>query len=272
MKNSTIKIISVLIVLSVITGLCSCSFKKEGTPGIGTTNRSVTVSTEKKKEVEPTDRTVTAVAPQGNEEIIKYFNKALSKFRNNDYEFVKSKNTVLRSYSAGSLTSVSGSTESYITMLKSAVGDMMGVGSLDTSYFLGDDMVAAFPISSISQDKIDSCEATAEGSNVILTFKMKQLSDDGATTVSSLTKDYITPDAFSNRIKGYSATAQSPSVSYSNVTLTAVIDYSTTGFVSVDIGFVSSFSMHELSLAYVKGGPVKGSTDTTVTYKSFAEK
>lgn len=270
MKNTGLKILCIIIILSVVGGLCSCS--KDGDEDeIVTTNRPVTISGTSDKTIKSTDKTIVAVAPEGEEEIIRYFNKSLSDFRSASFDFVKKDETVLTSCSAGSLETISGATDSYRSTLRKALGDMMGVVSLETTYFAGDDITQAFAIKELSVETIAEAKASANGSQVTVEFKIKQNSADGSDAINMMTGDYMTLEAFNAKISGYGAAADSTSVNIKNVTLKAVIDYSTGNFISVDVGYNSSFSMGTLNLDYVSGGPVRASTRTTIKYHSFKE-
>ncbi len=270
MSNRAIRILSILIILCVVTGLCACS-GKNGEDEPATTNRPVTLQGEVSKTVKPTDKTVVAVAPVGEEEIIKYFNESLTDFRNSEFDFVKKDSCVLTSCSAGSLESISGATDSYRSTLKKALGDMMGVASLETTYFAGDDISRAFAIKELNTDNVSQATASADGNRVTVAFTIRQNSADGSDAVSLVSGDYMTLAAFNSRISQYGATADSTSVNMKNVTLRAVIDYSTKNFVAIDIEYNSSFSMGTLNLAYVSGGPVKATTKTVTKYSNFKE-
>ncbi len=270
MKDTGLKILSAIIIFAVVLGLCSCGIDGND-DDIKTTNRPVTISSATSKTVKPTDKNVVATAPQGDEEILKYFNTALKIFRNSTFDFVKKDSCTLTSYSAGSLETVSGATDSYKSALRSALGDIMGVYSLESTYFAGDDITNVFAIKELSADNISSAKASAEGSNVMVEFSLKQNAADGSDAISALTKEYMTNESLNNKISKYGATANSASARVSAVTLKAVIDYSTKNFVSVEIGFNTAVSMASLSLDYVSGGPVKGSTKTTIKYTNFKE-
>ncbi len=270
MKNTTIKILSFLIILCVVAGLCSCS--KEGEEEeIGTTNRPVTVSTDLTKTVRPTDKNVVAVAPEGEEEILKFFNGSLKLFRASAYDFVKKDSCTLYSYSAGSLSSVDSANDSYRAALKNALGDIMGVSSFESTYFAGDDVTEVFAIKELTADNISKMSATAEGSRVTVEFSIKQDSADGKEAISLLTKDFVTAESFNAKVSQYDATATGGTIKINNIRLKAVIDYSTRNFVDVEISFNTSFYIGTFKLAYVSGGPVSASTKTTIKYTNFKE-
>lgn len=270
MKDTGLKILSAIIVLSVVIGLCSCGINSNE-DDIKTTNRPVTVSSSTDKTVKVTDENIVAVAPEGDEDILNYFNTALKLFRNSTFDFVKKDKCVLTSYSAGSLEEVSGATDSYKSTLKSALGDIMGVYSLESTYFAGDDITNVFAIKELTAENIGSATASAEGNKVAVEFTINQNAVDGSDAVSVLTKEYMTDQSLNDKIAQYGAVADSASARVNAVTLKAVIDYSTKNFVSVEIGFNTVFSMASLSLDYVSGGPIQGSTKTTIQYTDFKE-
>ena len=270
MKNSFIKIISFVIVFCTVLGLCACS-KKQGTQGIATTNRQVTRSSAESKTQTTVGKTSAATAPQGKAAILKYFNDSVKIFNNRTYDFTKSFNCTLQSCSLGSLTSVSGATDSYKSTLRSAVGDMMGVSKLDTSYYAGDDISSVFTIKELDEKCIESIKASADGNKVTVEISLKQLSADGTASVSYLTKDYPTPESFSQKISDYKISATSTSVKSSSAKVKVVVDNSTKNFVSVEISFKTNYSAQELNLGYITGGPVSGVTQTVITYKNFKE-
>lgn len=273
MKNNVIRVISLLMVFSVIFGLCSCKLThKKTTNGVMTTNRVPTLPSSSKNTAKKSDNTVKAIAPEGDEEIIKYFNNSLTYFRSNDFEFTRKKSTTLESYSAGTLATVEGATQSYQSALKSAIGDMMGVGSLETMYYIGDDISAAFAIKAIAPEYLKKCSAKAEDSNVKLTFEYKQYITEEESGITKLTGDYVGSGGFSSKIREYGASPSEAKAEISGIKLTAVIDYSTNNFVSLKIEFTSKFSAKSISLDYVSGGPVSGTTKTTISYGSFVEK
>lgn len=272
MKNRIIKIVSLLIVFSVITGLCSCKLAKKEVAGISTTHRPLTLPSSSSSSAKTTDLLVKAVVPKGEEAIIDYFNKSLKYFRENDFEFTRKKSTKLSSYSAGSLTSVSGATSSYVSALESACSDMMGVGSLDTSYFIGDDISAAFAIKEVSPDFLKKCSAVAEENRVNLTFEYNQYVGDDKTALSQLTGDYLTDGSFASNIRGYGASVSKATATVSGIKLSAVIDYSTRNFISIKIEFTTSFYVESVAFDYVSGGPVNGKTKTVISYGDFREK
>ncbi len=270
MKDKGLKILSLIIVLSVVFGLCACGDDGDSDE-IQTTNRSVTVSSQNDKTVKTTDENVVAVAPEGEQEILNYFNNALKLFKNSTFDFSKKDECSLTSYSAGSLNDVSGATDSYKKTLKSAVGDMVGVNSLETTYFAGDDITNVFAIKELSLENATNISAQAQGSQVTVEFDVTQNAVDGSDAVSAVTKNYLTNETLNSKISSYGATAQGTSVRISNVKLKAVIDYSTKNFISIDISFNTQFSISNLALDYVSGGPVAGSTKTTIKYKDFKE-
>ncbi|MBQ8227533.1 MAG: hypothetical protein IJZ88_00820 [Clostridia bacterium] len=270
MKNNAIKILSLLIVLCSVAGLCSCNINQDE-EDIKTTNRPVTVSTDITKTVKTTDENVVAVAPKGDEEILKYFNGSLKLFRSTTYDFVKKNTCTLTSCSTGSLASVRGATDSYRNALNNAVGDMAGVSSLESTYFAGDDVTEAFAIKELSAENISEMSATAEGNKVTVEFSIKKDSADGSDAVSILTKDYMTIESFNSKVSQYGASTTGATVKVSNVKLKAVIDYSTRNFVSVEISFNTNFNMGSLDFDYVFGGPVSASTKTTIKYTDFKE-
>lgn len=270
MKNNAIKILSLLIVLCTVAGLCSCGKNPED-EDVKTTNRPVTVSTDITKKVQTTDENVVAVAPEGEENILKYFNGSLKRFRGSAYDFVKKDTCTLTSCSTGSLNSENGATDSYRAALKNALGDMMGVSSLESTYFAGDDVSEVFAIKELTAENISEMSATAEGNKVTVEFSIKKNSADGFDAVSLLTNDYMTVEGLNGKISQYDASSTGATVKVSNVKLKAVIDYSTRNFVSVEISFNTSFHIGSLKLAYVSGGPVNASTKTTIKYTDFKE-
>lgn len=273
MKKNIIRIVSLLIVFSVITGLCSCKLMHKPTTSAGeTTNRSLTLPSESKSSVKKTNYEITAIAPEGKEAIIKYFNDALKYFDYNDFEFTRKKSTTLQSYYAGSLANVEGATQSYTSTLKSACGDMMGVGSLDTTYYIGDDISSAFAIKPVEDEYLKKCSASAEKNHVKVVFEYKQFIGEDVPGVSKLTGDYMTSSTFSQKIRSYGASPSEASAEISGIKLSAIIDYSTGNFVSVKVEFTTSFSVKSIALDYVSGGPVNGTTKTVISYGSFKEK
>ncbi len=271
MKNNILRILSFLIVLCVITGLCSCKLTQKKPAGIMTTHRSMTLSSATSP-VKKTNLSVEAVAPKGDEEIIDYFNKSLDYFYNNDFEFTRNKKTTLESYSAGSLSSVSGATQSYQPTLRSACSDMMGVSSLKTTYYIGDDISSAFQIKPVSAEYLKSCSAKAEKNLVKIVFDFNPFLGDEGTSLNRLTRDYMTAGSFAQKIRSYGASASETKSSISGIRLSAVIDYSTKNFTSVKIEFTTSFSASSIGFDYVSGGPVSGTTKTVITYGDFTEK
>lgn len=272
MKNIIIKTVSLLIVFCTIVGLCSCKLTHKQIDGIMTTNRPHTLPSSNNNSVKVTDQSVIAIAPEGDEAIIKYFNDALSNFYENDFEFIRKKSVTLRSYSAGSLSSVSGSTESYRSALQSACSDMMGVGSLETQYYIGDDISSAFAINEVSEELLKGCSASAEENKVKLSFEYKTHVGESDNTLDKLTRDYMTAGAFSQKIRSYGASYSSAEADLSSIKLSAVIDYSTKNFISIKIEFNTSFKSDSISFDYVSGGPLSGTTKTVISYGSFNEK
>ena len=272
MKNRIIKIISLVMVFAVITGLCSCKLTHKEVAGIMTTNRQVTLPTATRKDSVTTDFAVKAIAPEGDEAIIKYFNEALKIFYEHDFEFIKKKTTTLKKYSAGTLGSVSGATQSYLSTLKSACGDMMGVGSLETNFYFGDDISSFFEIAKINKTIISKCSASAKGSSVTVNFNYNAYSGDFNNSLKTLTHDFTTLTDFTSKIKRYGASFEQASTELGGIKLSAVIDYSTRHFISVKIEYTTSFSVEEMSFDYISGGPVKGKTNTVISYTDFKEK
>lgn len=271
MKNNLIRILSFIIVLSVITGLCSCKLTHKTPAGIMTTHRALTMSSATNP-AKKTDLSVTAIAPVGDEAIIDYFNKSLDYFINNDFEFTRNKSTKLESFSAGSLATVSGATESYQSMLRSACSDMMGVSSLKTTYYIGDDISSAFQIKAVEPDFIKKCSASAEKNLVKIKFEYNPFIGDDESSLSRLTSDRMTTSDFSMKIRSYGATSSETKVSISGIKLSAVIDYSTKNFTSLKIEFSTSFHVDSIGFDYVSGGPVTGTTKTVISYGDFKEK
>lgn len=272
MKNRVIKIISIVLVFAVITGLCSCKLTHKEVAGIMTTKRQVTLPTSTRKDNKTTDFAVIAIAPEGDEAIIKYFNDALEIFYEHDFEFIKKKTTTLKEYSAGSLSNVSGATQSYLSTLKSACGDMMGVGSLETNFYFGDNISSFFEIKSVNKKLVSKCSAAAEGSNVTIGFHYSADSGDFNNSLKTLTQDFMTLSDFTSKISRYGARFEEASAEISGIKLSAVIDYSTRHFVSVKIEYTTSFSVKEMTFDYISGGPVRGKTNTVISYTEFKEK
>ena len=271
MKENGLKFLSVIIVLCTVAGICSSCANNNANEDIKTTNRPVTISQSTSKTVKTTNENIVAIAPEGDEEILKYFNTSLKIFRNSTFDFTKKDSCKMTSYSAGSLNNINGATASYKSTLKSAIGDMMGVYTLESAYFAGDDISEVFAIKELTVDDINSAKATAEGSKVTVEFSVKQNAADGSDAVSLLTKNYMTSESFKQKISGYGATADSATARVTAVTLKAVIDYSTKNFVDIEIGYNTTFSVAKISLDYVSGGPVNGSTKTTIKYTDFKE-
>lgn len=272
MKNKLLKIISLIMVFCVITGLCSCKLTHKEFAGVMTTKRQVTLPTSSRNADLKNDNKVTAVAPEGDKAIIKCFNRALELFYNKDIEFTRKKTTKLESYSAGTLASVSGATSSYTSMLKSACGDMMGVGSLESAYYFGDDISFAFSIKPVSEDLIKKCSATAEGSNIKLSFDYNTYMGDFNDALKNLTSDFMSTSDFTKRISGYGANFSDATSEITSIKLSALIDYSTKTFVSVKIEYNAKYSVKEIAFDYVSGGPLKGTTKTVISYGGFKEK
>ncbi|MCQ2470426.1 MAG: hypothetical protein MJ147_00135 [Clostridia bacterium] len=272
MKNKLLKIVSLIIVFCVVTGLCSCKLTHKEIAGIMTTNRQVTLPTSSRNVAQKKDDEVTAIAPEGDKAIIKYFNRALELFYHNDIEFTRKKTTKLESYSAGSLASVSGATASYTSMLQSACADMMGVGSLESTYYFGDDISAAFAIKSVTENLVKKCSASAQGSKVNVSFTYNPYMGDFNDAIKNLTPDFMTTSDFIKKIAGYGASQSGASVEINSIKLSAVIDYSTKKFESVKIEYVTKFSAKEIAFDYVSGGPLNGTTKTVISYGNFKEK
>lgn len=272
MKNKLLKIVSLIIVFCVVTGLCSCKLTHKQVDGIMTTNRHVTLPTSSGKSAGEDDNKITAIAPEGDKAIIKYFNKALDLFYHKDIEFTRKKTTKLEKYSAGTLMSVSGATASYKSMLKSACGDMMGVSSLESTYYFGDDISSAFSITPVTEDLINKCSATADGSNVNVSFDYKTHIGDINDSIKNLTTDYMVTSDFEKKITGYGATFKTASSAITSIKLSAVIDYSTKTFVSVKIEYTTKFTADQIEFDYVSGGPLNGTTKTVIAYGGFKEK
>ena len=270
MKNRVIQAVSLLIVIFVIAGMCACA-KKPVDNSTLITHRSVTLSTSSTTKVTE-DPSVTAIAPTGKDDILEYFNGSLVKFNNFDFDFNKSLSTELVSFSAGDLNDVDGATDAYRSALRSACADMMGVGSLDTSYYVGDNKEEAMPIKEIEPENVKSISAEAKENKVVINIEFVPLSADGVETVQPLTADYMTNSSFNEKIHECEASASETSVKISNVRLSAVIDYTTRNFDTIAITFGTDFKAEKLSLTYVSGGPVTGATKTTITYKDFSEK
>ncbi len=270
MNNKTIKFLSLFIVICTVLGLCACG-KTQDEEEIKTTNRPVTVSTDLTKTVKTTDENVIAVAPEGGENILKYFNGSLKRFRNNTYDFTKKNTCTLSSCSFGSLGSISGATDSYRAALKNAVGDMMGVSTLESTYFAGDDVSGVFAIKELTAENVEGMSASAEGSRVTVEFAIKKKTADGADAASLLTKEYMTVESFNSKVSKYGAGTTGASVKINNIRLKAVIDYSTRNFVEVIISYDTSFYVGSLNLDYVSGGPINAGTNTTIKYTNFKE-
>lgn len=271
MKDRIIKIVSLVMVFAVITGLCSCKLNHKEVDGIMTTIRQVTLPTLGGNDVDNAASAITAVAPEGDEAIIKYFNEALRIFYEHDFEFIRTKTTKLKEYSAGNLESVSGATKSYLSTLKSACGDMMGVGSLETNYYFGDEIASFFSIKSVESELVNKCSASAEGSNVTVKFEYNAYSGDYNNTLLRLTDDFMNLDAFSAKIERYGAKFEKASVGLNEIKLSAVIDCATRHFVSVSIEYATTFSIGKIAFDYITGGPIKGKTNTVISYKDFKE-
>ncbi len=271
MKQKAIKAAALLMAVCVIVSLCACRHGESNNPHISTTHRSVTTPTSSAATDDAAD-TVTAVAPVGKDAILNYFNDAVTKFGNFKYDFNKHVDVTLTSFSAGSLANVDKATASYQSMLRTACGDMMGVCATDTAYYVGDDMKAAFPVRLAESENITDAKATAKGGEVVVELTCKSLSEDGVVTVKQWTSDYMTNGLFLEKVKAYSASVSESSVKIGGVKAKAVIDYATKNFVSLEITFQTSFQASQLSLAYVSGGPIRGVTKTTVTYKDFSER
>lgn len=271
MKDRIIKIVSLVMVFAVITGLCSCKLNHKEVDGIMTTVRQVTLPTSGANDGDNMALAVTAVAPEGNEAIIKYFNEALRIFYEHDFEFTRTKTTKLKDYSAGTLESVSGATKSYLSTLKSACGDMMGVGSLETNFYFGDEIASFFSIKSIDGGLVNKCSASAEGSNVTVNFDYNAYSGDYNNTLRTLTDDFMNLDDFRTKIERYGAKFEKASIILSEIKLSAVIDCSTRHFVSVSIEYATTFSVSKMAFDYITGGPIKGKTNTVISYKDFKE-
>ncbi|MCQ2479369.1 MAG: hypothetical protein MJ120_01915 [Clostridia bacterium] len=272
MKNKLLKIVSLIIIFCVVTGLCSCKLTHKEIEGIMTTNRQVTLPTSSEGFAEKKDDGATAVAPEGEKAIIKCFNKALDLFYQKDIEFTRKKTTKLESYSAGTLASVSGATASYTSMLQSACGDMMGVGSLESAYYFGDDISFAFSIKPVSEVLVKKCSATAEGSNIKLNIVYNPFMGDINDSIKNLTADYMTTSDFIKRIADYGADYKDAKASIDSIKVSALIDYSTRTFVSLKIEYITKFSAKEISFDYVSGGPLNGTTKTVIAYGGFKEK
>lgn len=272
MKDRIIKIISLVLVFAVITGLCSCKLTHKEVAGIMTTNRQVTLPTSARKDNMKTDFAVTAIAPEGDEAIIKYFNEALRIFYEHDFEFTKKKTTKLKEYSAGSLSSVSGATQSYLSTLEAACGDMMGVGSLETNFYFGDNISSFFEIKDVTKNIVTKCSASAEGSSVTVKFNYNAYLGDFNNSLKTLTQDFMTLNDFTSKISRYGARFEQASTELGGIKLSAEIDYSTKHFISVKIEYTTSFSVKEMTFDYISGGPVKGKTNTVISYTDFKEK
>lgn len=271
MKDNFLKIISAGLAFSVVLGLCACTKKNDDTSGVITTNRPLTSAGGEETTKSTAVEAVSAVAPQNEEDAVKFFNSAIKVFHKKSFNFSVKKECTLKSFSAGSLSTVDGATESYKNMLKSSFGDMMGVGTSQNSYYVGDDISAVFTVPELTAENLNGITASADGENVVITANLLKNSDDGMTEVASVTKDYMTNEKFSTKIKGYAATADSASVKHGAVTLTAEINYATRNFVTLQIAYSSQFSAENVKLSYVTGGPVTGSTNTKITFKDFKE-
>lgn len=271
MKDRIIKIVSLVMVFAVITGLCSCKLNHKEVDGIMTTIRQVTLPTSGGDDSGNEASAVVAVAPEGDEAIIKYFNEALRIFNEHDFEFIRTKTTKLKDYSAGTLESVSGATKSYLSTLKSACGDMMGVGSLETNYYFGDDIKSFFCIKTITDPFIKSCSASADGRNVTVNFDYNPYSGDYNNTLRTLTDDFMELDDFRTKIERYGAKFEKASIGINEIKLSAVIDCSTRHFVKVNIEYATIFSVSKMGFDYITGGPIKGKTITDITYTDFKE-
>lgn len=271
MKDNFLKTISALMVFSVVIGLCACTKKDDASSGVITTNRPLTSAGDETTTKSTAAEAVSAVAPKSEEDSIKFYNSAIKVFQKNSYNFSVKKECTLKSFSAGTLSTVDGATESYKSMLKSSFGDMMGVGTSRNSYYVGDDISTVFTLSEISAESISGITAEANGANVVIKVNLLKNSDDGMTEVSSVNKDCMTNEKFSTKIKDYSATADSSSVKHGAVTVTAEIDYVTRNFVGIQISYSSQFSAENVKLSYVSGGPVTGTTNTKITFGDFKE-
>lgn len=271
MKDVALKIISVIVVFACVAGLCACTKKNSDNNDVVTTNRPLTSATQAQKQTDAPSQAVSAVAPEDEDGAIKLFNHSLNSFRKNSFNFVVKKECGLKSFSAGSLASVQGATESYKSMLKSSFGDMMGVGNSENSYYVGDDISSVFVIPEMTSDNISKITASADGQKVIININLLKNSDDGMTEVGSVTKDYMTVEKFNTKIKEYAASADSVSVKNGPVGITAEIDYATKNFISLQISYSTQFSADNVALSYVSGGPVTGSTSTKITFKDFKE-
>ena len=254
MKKTSLRIISFLIVICTVAGLVSCG-KKPETP----LEDDITRQTSKSQ----TQPIQIVEIPTEKEDLADMFNASLEYVELYCYRYSKKTVCTVNSLNVGALSSVSNANDAFRSIF----------GKKDITYDYDyntsrDAFKANFPESGYSENDIQSIAAEQKDNDIVITAKFAGESNPTADKglLHKLTADFVSADDVKKSLTEFNSSAQSVSVSASDITVKATISTQDSSLKTLQISFTQRYALSGVTLVKMEGSSVSATSSTVITY------
>lgn len=254
MKKTSLRIISILIVIYTVVGLVSCGRKPETPDDEGITKQTSKSQTQPVQIVEiPTEKA----------ELTEMFNAALEYVELYCYRYSKNTACTVNNLNIGPLSSVSNANDAFRSVF----------GKKDISYDYDyntsrDAFKANFPESGYSESDIQNIVAQQKDKDIVITatFVGENSPTDEKGLLHKLTSEFLSTEDVKKALTEFNSSAESISVSASDITVTATISAQDSSLKSLQISFTQRYALSGVTLVKIEGSSVSATSSTVITY------
>lgn len=254
MKKTSLRIISFLIVICTVAGLVSCGKKPE---------IPVTEDPTEQTSKSQTQPTQIVEIPTEKEELADMFNAALEYVELYCYHYTKNTTCNVNNLSIGGLSAVSNANDAFRSIF----------GKKDVSYDYNyntsrDDFKENFPASGYTASDIQNITAQQKDKDIVITTTFAGESNPTADKglLHKFCSDYLSVEDVKKALTEFNSSAESVSVSVSDITVKATVNAQDSSLRTLEISFTQRYSLSGVTLVKMQGSNVTATSSTVITY------
>lgn len=253
MKKTSLRIVSFLIVICTVAGLVSCG-KKPEIPVEDPTAQTSKSQTQPIQIVE---------IPTEKEDLADMFNAALEYVELYCYHYTKNTTCNVNNLSIGDLSAVSNANDAFRSIF----------GKKDISYEYDyntsrDAFKTNFPESGYSANDIQNITAEQKDKDIVITatFAGESNPTDENGLLHKLCTEYLNAEDVRKALTEFNSSAESVSVSASDITVKATLNAQDSSLRTLEISFTQRYSLSGVTLVKMQGSSVTATSSTVITY------
>lgn len=256
MKNTAMRIVSLLVVLCTVFVLVSCDKEPEVQP------EETPIQTSKSQ----TQPTQIIDIPTEKEDLADMFNAAIEYVELYCYHYTKHTTCTVNNLSIGSLSEASNAAEAFRSIF----------GKKDISYDYDyntsrDAFKNNFPESGYTVSDLQTISAQQVDNDIIITatFPSESNPAEDKGRLYKLCSDFQSVESVKKSLADFSSSASSVSVSATNITVKATLKAQDSSLKTLEISFNQSFSLSGVTLVKLEGSTVSATSTTVIRYTNI---